>query len=33
MEKISILMPTFNDAEYILQSINSLKSQSYENGK
>lgn len=31
MEKISILMPTFNDAEYILQSINSLKSQSYEN--
>ena len=31
MKKISILMPTFNDAEYIMLSINSLLQQSYEN--
>ncbi|MFK4998709.1 glycosyltransferase family 2 protein [Bacillus sp. N9] len=31
MEKISILMPTYNDAEYITLSINSVLNQSYSN--
>ena len=31
MNKISILMPVFNEQQYIVQSINSVLNQSYKN--